>query len=218
VRALGRTTHAVLAGAHQKTVRNWFGKATNAFGEPRGYFYDSGESSESDVEGHENVALLLDMLMGMHESGHTLLAEHGRVMIHGPQLNAIATRCYIENILCPTASLHKAVSELWSSMMSVLADNEYTTRKPGCLAEKLGAFGTCRRPSKRPKTEPYERSLTWLANNVDKAQLVLLARAISLTSLVSTIGSDAGKRYRHLLSVNELQVQRINVVHELLFE
>ena len=217
VRSLGRTVHAILTGPHLKTTLKHFCNPATAFGEPLGYWsnYPENFNVRIDKDTYIKTFKFLQLLRGMHKDGHTTLVEPGRIMVHGPQANSLATRCFVDEILCLTPALTKLVSELWSALYACMNDNQFPINRKDCLANKLLQSKKSQRKQAR---QQIDRSLEWLIRNVNTSQHIILARALLATDLVSMVRADAGKRYRHLLPVNECHTAMLNVVHELLFD
>lgn len=138
------------------------------------------------------------------------LVSYAPVVIHGPRPNAVATQCFIQEILILTEEGKRIKNLLESTIEDVMKTSRVTSTPVGCLAYEHRQE---QRQHKRARTTiDFDRILDhW------KLNLTVVVSAMNNLQLTHSISSDAGRIQRNMHSLENLKLQLALSIKQLIY-
>lgn len=138
------------------------------------------------------------------------LVSYAPVVIHGPRPNAVATQCFIQEILILTEEGKRIRNLLESTVEDVMKTSRVTSTPVGCLAYEHRQE---QRQHKRARTIiDFDRILDhW------KLNLTAVVSTMNNLQLTHSISSDAGRIQRNMHSLENLKLQLALSIKQLIY-
>lgn len=154
-----------------------------------------------------------ELLMSLKEtpsSNLPPLVSYAPVIIHGPRPNAVATQCFIQEILILTEEGKRIKNLLENTVDDVMRVSKVTSKPIGSLAY---IHRNKQRQNKKARTMfDFDDILGHWRNN-----LTVVVSAMNNLQLTHSISSDAGRIQRNMHSLDNLKLQLALAVKQLIY-
>lgn len=165
---------------------------------------------DKDMPKNELIYKFLMSLKETPSSNLPPLVSYAPVVIHGPRPNAVATQCFIQEILILTEEGKRIKNLLENTVDDVMRVSKVTSKPIGSLAY---IHRNKQRQNKKARTMfDFDDILGHWRNN-----LTVVVSAMNNLQLTHSISSDAGRIQRNLHSLDNLKLQLALAVKQLIY-